>query len=456
MNLSPPQIDFLCKACKSPMSAPLQAAGKKGACPECQAVMEIPLISLEGKLADVRDGKCVVLILKAEYHRAEKGEYYRFRCRVCDQGLSIPADKGHKKIQCTSCEAVSRLSLAVLTSDDLGDFGTSRASIAGKPGETNESHAVPTEADKILFECKECRQQVRVPTEHAGKKGRCPSCRATVEIPYYSTVMGFRVKQSVLQSPLKPLAPVQVNLTAPDLFKNYVPESPFKAGKWTSAHAPQRTKVLGSKQVAVPREGLPWENPPEHGGRFWPTCRIILFSPNIAYQQIYEDDGLGNPIGFAVLAHMLATILFAIAMIPVLAVACMLAEPHMPNGIDYLKLVLQFAIGVGVWFAAGLLVIPLVMFCYGAVLHVAAFVVGGTDKPFATTNRMLAYSFGANLQTLAVPFLGPVLFLSCWCWQMCCGISKTHEKSIGQGLGVFLLATLVPGFFIGLMLAMTK
>ena len=431
------------------MSAPVEAAGKKGACPECQAVMEIPLVSLEGKLADVRDGKCVVLILKAEYHRAEKGEYYRFRCRVCDQGLSIPADKGHKKIQCTSCEAVSRLSLAVLKSDDL-DVS------AGQPGETTESHAVSTEPDKILFECKECRQQVRVPKEHAGKKGRCPSCRATVEIPYYSTVTGFRVKQSVLQSPLKPLAPVQVNLTAPDLFKNYVPESPLKAGNWTSAGASKRTKFLGPKQSPVKREGLPWENPPEHGGRFWPTCRIILFSPNIAYQQIYEDDGLGNPIGFAVLAHMLATILFAMAMVPVLAVACMLAEPHMAHGIDYLKLVRQFAIGVGVWFTAGLLVIPLLMFCYGAMLHAAAFVVGGTDKPFATTNRMLAYSFGANLQTLAVPFLGPVLFLSCWCWQMCCGISKTHEKSMGQGFGVFLLSTLVPGIFIGLTLAMTK
>ena len=35
------------------MSAPESAAGKKGACPECQAVMEIPVDSLEGKLADI-------------------------------------------------------------------------------------------------------------------------------------------------------------------------------------------------------------------------------------------------------------------------------------------------------------------------------------------------------------------------------------------------------------------
>ena len=31
---------------------------------------------------------------------------------------------------------------------------------------------------------------------------------------------------------------------------------------------------------------------------------------------MYEDDGLGNPIGFAVIGHMLGTILFAVAMIP--------------------------------------------------------------------------------------------------------------------------------------------
>ena len=438
------------------MSAPVEAAGKKGACPECQAVMEIPLVSLEGKLTDVREGKCVVLILKAEYHQAEKGDYYRFRCRACDQGLSIPADKGHKKIQCTSCEAVSRLSLAVLKSDDLDMIDNPRGATADNPAVTAENNVLSTEPDKILFECKECRQQVRVPKEHAGKKGRCPNCRATVEIPYYSTVTGFRVKPSVFQSPLKTLAPGQVNLTAPDLFKNYVPESPLKAGNWNSTRVSKRTGSLVPKQAAVKREGLPWENPPEHGGRFWPTCRMILFSPNTAYQQIYEDDGLGNPVGFAVLAHMLTTILFAMAMVPVLAVACLLAEPYVANGIDYLKLTGQFAIGVGIWFAAGLLTIPLLMFCYGAMLHAAAFVVGGTDKPFATTNRMLAYSFGANLQTLAVPFLGPALFLICWCWQMTCGISKTHEKSMSQGFGVFLLGTLVPGFFIGLMLAMIK
>ena len=52
------------------MSAPAAAAGKKGACPECHAVMEIPITSLEGKLGDIRDGKCVVLITKAEYHQA--------------------------------------------------------------------------------------------------------------------------------------------------------------------------------------------------------------------------------------------------------------------------------------------------------------------------------------------------------------------------------------------------
>ena len=76
--------------------------------------MEIPVDSLEGKLADIRDGKCIVLIKKAERHQSSGKEFYRFRCRVCDHGLSIPADKAHKKIQCTSCEAISRLSLSVL------------------------------------------------------------------------------------------------------------------------------------------------------------------------------------------------------------------------------------------------------------------------------------------------------------------------------------------------------
>tara|TARA_B100000945_G_scaffold309086_1_gene299574 strand:+ start:3529 stop:4848 length:1320 start_codon:yes stop_codon:yes gene_type:complete len=439
------------------MSASAEVAGKKGACPECQAVMEIPVASLEGKLADIHDGKCVVLILKAEYYQAEKGEYYRFRCRICDHGLSIPADKGHKKIQCTNCKTISRLSLSVLKFDNPLQIKEQAklASQSNHPGGVDNT-VVTEDPDKIQFECKDCRQAVRVPKEHAGKKGRCPNCQATVEIPYYSTITGFRVKQSVFQSSVNPLTTVNVNLPGADLLKNYVPESPLKAGPWTPPKSSHSTRSATSKRPVVKRDGFPWENPPESGGRFWPTCKMILFSPNTAFQQMYEDDGLGNPIGFAVIGHLIATILFAIAMLPVLLVACVLATPHMANGVDYSALAQLFAVGIAIWFGAGLLLIPLLMFCYGAVLHAAVFIVGGSDKPFATTNRMLAYSFGANLQTLAVPFLGPILFLIFWCIQMCCGLSKTHEKSMGQAFLAFLVATLTPAFFIGLTLMMTR
>lgn len=439
------------------MSAPAATAGKKGACPECQAVMEIPIVNLEGKLGDIRDGKCVVLIIKAEYHQAESGRYYRFRCRVCDQGLSIPADKAHKKIQCTSCEAVSRLSLRVMQSEietnsihDSVSPATKNATVSSEPS------AEPDDPNKIQFECRDCRQQVRVPKEHAGKKGRCPNCRVTLDIPYYSTTAGFRVKQSAVQSPVKPGSLVNVSLAGPDLLKDFVPESPLKAGSWSPPKPTTTIKQTESRKTAVQREGLPWENPPEQGGRFWPTCKMVLFSPNVAFQQMYEDDGLGNPIGFAVVAHLLATLLFALAMVPVLIVACLLANPYMANGIDYPELAARFGLGIGIWFGVGLLLIPLLMFCFGAMLHAAAFVVGGSDKPFATTSRMMAYSFGASLQTLAVPFLGPFLLLLFWISQMCCGVSKAHEKPIGQAIVALLMATLIPAFFIGLMLAMTK
>ncbi len=417
--------------------------------------MEIPIADLEGKLDEIRDGNGVVLILKANYHRGEKSDYYRFRCRVCDHRLSIPADKAHKKIQCTSCEAISRLSVASLRLE-LVESAKSKAQTADSQtaeDSTEASELDKAEAEKIQFECRDCRQQVRVPKEHAGKKGRCPNCRATVDIPYYSTAAGFRVKHSALQSPMKPVTSVKVNLAGPDLLKGYVPESPLQAGSWGSDKM-VKPSTPTTEKTSVKRDGLPWENPPEQGGRFWPTCKLILFRPNTAFQQMYEDDGLGNPIGFAVAGHMMATILFAIAMIPVLIVACLLAAPHMPDGVDYLKLASQFGVGIGIWFGIGLLLIPIFMFCFGALLYAAAFVVGGTEKPFATTNRMMAYSLGANLQTLAVPFLGPVFFPIFWCVQMCCGLSKTQEKPMGQAIGAFLMATVIPTFFIGLLWGM--
>ena len=432
------------------MSARAEAAGKKGACPSCQAVMEIPVDSLEGKLAAIREGKAIVLITKAERHQANSAEYYRFRCRVCDHGLSIPTDKAHKKIQCTNCDAVSRLGLNVL---DLQANENQRHQ-ASQPA--TSGHAEIDE-DKIQFECKDCRQVVRVSKEYAGKKGRCPNCRATVGIPYYSTVTGFRVKPSAVKSPFQPLTPLTVNLGGTDLLKNFVPESPLKADAWTP---PKNSPTPKTHSTPAPkasgREGVPWENPPEQGGRFWATCKLLLFSPNVGYQQMYDDDGLGNPIGFAVIGHFLSTITFALAAIPVLVVACLLAEPHMEFGVDYTKLATQFGIGIGIWFGIGLVLILVLMFCFGAMLHAAAFVAGGTEKPFETTNRMLAYSLGSCLQLLAIPFLGPLLMLLFLLVQITCGLSKSHEKPMGQAIGAVLLAIVMPSFFVGLLWMMSQ
>ncbi len=166
---------------------------------------------------------------------------------------------------------------------------------------------------------------------------------------------------------------------------------------------------------------------------------------------MYDDDGLGNPIGFAVIGHFLSTITFALAAIPVLVVACLLAEPHMEFGVDYTKLATQFGIGIGIWFGIGLVLILVLMFCFGAMLHAAAFVAGGTEKPFETTNRMLAYSLGSCLQLLAIPFLGPLLMLLFLLVQITCGLSKSHEKPMGQAIGAVLLAIVMPSFFVGLL-----
>ncbi|HIN53538.1 MAG TPA: hypothetical protein EYM79_04430 [Planctomycetes bacterium] len=449
------------------MRAPPAAAGKHGACPHCKAVMEIPVTDIVAHEKDIQLGKCTVLVEQGSHHKKDDQILIRFNCVCCNKTLGIPVKKAHKKIQCSKCNTLLRLSLPLVE-----NRREVVASVSGGSTGADES--------KIEFECSQCKKPVKVPQQHAGKKGRCPHCKANVDIPKYSTINRFRVPSKPHGEVSSAPAPITIGSGNEDLLAGFVPDKPLQATSWTAATldsiatatqqslpataalaAPSRSRLSRHQQPlqqpAAKRQGLPWESADRGQSKMWATTKFLLFRPGDAFTNMFEDDGLGNPIGYAVAGLVLGTVYLAISSIPVLAIACMLAAEHMPAGIDYNKLAIWYGIGLAAWLASGALLIPFLMFAGGAILHTGMLLLGGSAKPFETTTRMIGYSLGAVLQlTLLTPLVAPLIIPFYFLLHLGYGMTRSHQKTAGQAFGTLVIFLVVPSVFIGLLVLVAK
>jgi len=62
-----------------------------------------------------------------------------------------------------------------------------------------QQNRLEQKAQKVMikFSCKNCGQRIKVPDEHAGKKGRCPKCKTVVVIPEIDNDIFFKSPDSL-------------------------------------------------------------------------------------------------------------------------------------------------------------------------------------------------------------------------------------------------------------------
>ncbi|MEE2843297.1 MAG: hypothetical protein VX761_02185, partial [Planctomycetota bacterium] len=296
-----------------------------------------------------------------------------------------------------------------------------------------------------------------------------------VDIPKYSTINRFRVPSKPHGVSSTPAA-MTIGSGNEDLLAGYKPDKPLQATAWTAATlnttatgaqesplaagalgAPSRSRLSRNQQPAVKRQGLPWESADRGQSKMWATTKLLLFRPGDAFTNMFEDDGLGNPVGYAVAGLVLGTVYLAISSLPVLAIACMIAAPHMPTGIDYNQLAISYGIGLGAWLVSGAVLIPFLMFAGGAILHTGMLLLGGNAKSFETTTRMIGYSLGAVLQlTLLTPLIAPLIIPFYFVLHLGCGMTRIHRKTPAQAFGALVIFFVVPSLFIGLLVFVAK
>lgn len=429
-------IDFNCEHCENLVRTPKAAAGKKGRCPFCQAVMQIPLASTA-------------------------------TAPVTAVMPSPPARLPEKRVGAPPVKPVAKP--------------------IAKPNLVAKTAAIelPTQPDTIEFSCLHCSSQVRTPRSMAGKKGRCPSCKEVVQIP------GGEMKSPANSKPLAPLGgmvhangqaaglagvggltpmPVLAPMGAP---AQLMPLSPLTPIAPSSPFAPMPNAqgasnpfmnagglmplnkdpfggslasssltigpALASNPYASPaalpssspkyryasgedddlddsrRRGLPWES--SSGANEWTeTITMCLSRPTEAFRNMWTTSKVGTAFGYLIAGQ------FSIVILQVFAglLASLVRFSSHPQALGMLLgIQLVGAVVGGVASVVGV--------CIGAsisagVMHIILVVLGGVTRGYETTLKVSCYTTGsmaaygmlgavASLASVAHPALAGILLI---------------------------------------------
>ena len=228
----PKPIEFSCRHCGKLVRTPAEAAGKRGKCPHCQGVVQIPGgepttsptrpggESKERRASPRRDSPTAhdnksaqrVGGSAADRTGQPRGEVKPSRQPAPPDELTLadeqdpltlapdePAQSSpqHTAPAAKTPGAVPPDELSLAPDDELGlapddETPASSRPDAGPDSRTTDrtEHAKPKTAevaagddDKIQFDCQHCGLLVRTAPQLAGKKGRCPHCGGVVQIP---------------------------------------------------------------------------------------------------------------------------------------------------------------------------------------------------------------------------------------------------------------------------------
>ena len=191
---------------------------------------------------------------------------------------------------------------------------------------------------------------------------------------------------------------------------------------------------------ALPATGLPWEHRQQLGlfKAWFDTVSMLIAKPGEAFTIMRPEGGLTDPLIFGMIGGCAGTI------VSILFQGLFQSIPGISTGHNAFE-----SFGLGLW---GFLLIyavltPLLMimgfFIGGGILHLCLMLVGGANRPFETTFRVVCFTVGsANLFSM-VPICGGLIALVYHIVLECIGLSRAHQTTTGKAVMAVLLPIIV-------------
>ena len=201
------------------------------------------------------------------------------------------------------------------------------------------------------------------------------------------------------------------------------------------AAPPQQTGVTSTPETVAPRSGLPWEHRQERGfvNAFVETLAMVLTKPDLAFRTMKTEGGLAEPLLYALIGGCVGGIVSLLLSLGLQSMGLFAGQRDTFAALA----------GVGVGSIALIILVPVFiiigLFIGSAIVHLCLMIVGGANKSFETTFRVLSFSQGSTGPLQIIPICGG-LIAAVWAVVVnCIGLARAHETSTGRAvLAIFL------------------
>lgn len=219
----------------------------------------------------------------------------------------------------------------------------------------------------------------------------------------------------------------------------------------TTAAAPGAAPIPGATPLAVSGvasipaagAGLPWEHRQELGffKAFFETVGLLITNPIRAFTMMKPEGGLVDPLLFAIIGGSAGSV------VSFLFQFLMRGLPGFGNQNPAFEM---FGMGWTIFF---LLLTPvgltLGVFIASGILHLCLMLVGGANKTFETSFRVVCFSVGSSYLFSMIPICGGLITLIYNIVLEIIGVFRAHETTVGRAvMAVFLPLVVCCGFFI--------
>jgi len=205
-----------------------------------------------------------------------------------------------------------------------------------------------------------------------------------------------------------------------------------------AAPSPQIGATATSETVAA-RSGLPWEHRQERGfaNAFIETLAMVLTKPDLAFRTMKTEGGLAEPLVYALIGGCVGGIMSLLLSLGLQSMGLFAGQRDTFAALA----------GVGVGSIALIILVPVFivigLFIGAAIVHLCLMIVGGANKSFETTFRVLAFSHGSTGPLQIIPVCGG-LIAGVWALIVnCIGLARAHETTTGRATLAVLLPVIV-------------
>jgi len=205
------------------------------------------------------------------------------------------------------------------------------------------------------------------------------------------------------------------------------------------AAPPPQIGATSTFETAAARSGLPWEHRQERGflNAFIETLAMVLMKPDLAFRTMKTEGGLAEPLIYALIGGCVGGIVSLLLSLGLQSMGLFAGQRDTFAALA----------GIGVGSIALIVLVPVFivigLFIGAAIVHLCLMIVGGANKSFETTFRVLSFSQGSTGPLQIIPVCGG-LIAGVWALVVnCIGLARAHETTTGRAVLAVLLPLVV-------------